>query len=829
MPKKNKTPRLNQGEANSSKITVWPIGSKMMPEALKPLKTAIKQHSKGEFSKVVKICKDALGKDPNNQIAVNLLDLAAQQERRLEHAVKLIKESSDTNPIYHAALENLGNMLVSFQRYEEAVPRYSEAMDTNPNLPQLHNALGIILEVSGRLDEAIASYDVALEINPDFAEAHYNKGKALVNSKMYEEATASFERVVAINPYLENVHNSFGLAYVELKKYADAISIYLAGLRLDPQNDAIQYNLGNVNLQLGLIEDAIDCYRQAIVINPNNASYHIKLGEVFLRQGLSDFGITEFKKAIKTQPELVDSYLLLGDLLKNLRQPNEAIDALQAFLNGKFDKPGEPRVDFAKIHNLLGLLFSSMGKMNEALKNYRTSVEFDPKSAVAHSNYGAELLSCGNLAEAIAHIETAISLEPEIHDMFSNKLYALSYYNGQSAKTLYSEHLEWEKRFAKKYQDSWPQHFNSCDPERPLRVGFVSPDLGPHPVGSLVLGLLENLSVENIISICYSSRIPDDTTNSFRAAASIWHDVYQQSDNVLANNIFADEVDILVDLSGHTKGSRLNVFASKPAPIQMSWAGYVSTTGLSAMDYILSDKYSILEDEEQYYQEKVIRMPDGWVCYSPPKDSPEIDISPCEQKGYLTFGSFNNPRKINEDTIAVWSKILTSVPGSRLMIKYNGASPDANSDRLMGGFRENGVDCSSIILEGWAPHVELLERYNAVDIALDTFPYSGGVTTFEALWMGVPVITVPGKTFASRHSQSHLSTIGLTEFIAKNRTEYVRLAVELADNTERLAELRCNLRSIMAASPSCDGDKFANNFEALMRDIWREWCSSRCV
>ena len=646
-----------------------------------------------------------------------------------------------------------------------------------------------------------------------------------MKSKMFDEAIASFERAVAINPYLENVYNSFGLAYVKLEKYADAISIYLAGLRLDPQNDAIQYNLGNANLQLGLIENAIDCYREAIVINPCDASYHKKLGGVFMRQGFSDLGIAEFEKAIKIQPKLVGSYLLLGDLLRNLGQPNEAIEVLQAFLYEKFDAPVKHRRDFAKVHNLLGMLLSSMGRMNEALNSYRISIEFDPESAEVHSNFGADLLNCGILDEAIAHLETAISLKPEMHGMLSNKLFALSYYNDQSAKTLYVEHLEWEKRFAKKYQGNWPQHFNSRDPERPLRVGFVSPDLGAHAVGSLVLGLLENLSVQNVISICYSSRIPDETTTPFRAAASVWHDVYQQSDNVLANNIFADEVDILVDLSGHTKGTRLNVFASKPAPIQMSWGGYISTTGLAAMDYILSDKYSILEDEEQYYQEKVIRMPDGWVCYSPPKDAPEVEISPCEQKSYLTFGSFNNPKKINEDTIAVWSKILLSVSGSRLLIKYSGVSSDVISNRLLGGFRANGIDCSSIILEGWSPQAEMLERYNAVDIALDTFPYSGGVTTFEALWMGVPVITVPGETFASRHSQSHLSTVGLTELIAKNRNEYVRLAVELADDMERLTDLRRNLRSMMAASPSCDGKKFAHNFEAVIRTIWREWCS----
>ena len=796
-----------------------------MPEALEPLSTAIIHHGKGEISKAVKIYEGILKENPENYVVLNCLGLAAHQSEQLEDAVNLIQKSIEINPNYDAALGNLGNVLVALQRYEEAIPCYLQAIDINPNLPQLHNALGIALKANGRLVEAIESYDVALKIDPDFTEAHYNKGNALVRSEIFDEAIVSFERAIAINPYLEHAHNNLGLAYVELEKYADAVRVYLVGLRLDPQNDTMQFNLGNAKLKLGLIEDAIDCYREAIAANPNDANYYKNLGMAFKRQGVSNLAVVEFEKAIKVQPDLAYVYLLLANLLNNLNQPNKAIDICQDFLNLKFENPEDHRLDIAMIHNILGLLFVDLARMNEALKNFQMALKFDPESADVHSNYGTQLLSCGYIKEAIISFEAAISLKPENLGVFSNKLYALSYCTGQSAKTLYPEHLEWEKRFAKKYQNICPQHHNSRDPERQLRIGFVSPDLGHHPVGSLVLSLLENLSVQSMIVICYSSGVPDVKTDFFKAAASIWRDAYGQSDNVLANMIFADEIDILIDLSGHTGENRLGVFASKPAPIQMSWAGYVSTTGLSAMDYILSDKYSILAHEEQYYQEKVVRMPDGWVCYSPPDDAPEATICPCSQRGYITFASFSNPAKINEDVIKIWSKILSSVPGSRLLIKYNGANSDANSDRLLGGFRANGVDSSKITLEGTSPHVKLLDRYNDVDIALDTFPYSGGVTTFEALWMGVPVVTVPGQTFASRHSQSHLSTIGLTELIAKDRSEYVKLAVELADDVERLTELSQNLRSMVAASPSCDGNKFAQNFIAVTRGIWRDWCS----
>jgi predicted O-linked N-acetylglucosamine transferase (SPINDLY family) len=296
------------------------------------------------------------------------------------------------------------------------------------------------------------------------------------------------------------------------------------------------------------------------------------------------------------------------------------------------------------------------------------------------------------------------------------------------------------------------------------------------------------------------------------------------SDENLSKIILDDEIDILFDLTGHSAKNRLLLFARKPAPIQVSWAGYVGTTGLSSIDYLLSDIYSTPENEDKYYSEKVIRMPDGWLCYDPPDYAPQVGALPFNQNGWVTFCSFSNPTKINEEVISVWAEIMKAVENSCLLIKYRGTDTATNIERVTATFAAKGIDESRLVLEGQSPHIKLLARYNDVDIALDTFPYSGGVTTYEALWMGVPVITVPGNTFASRHSKSHLTTIGLPELIAENKDDYVRLAVELAGDTERMTELRTGLRSLMANSPICDGKKFTSNFSAIMRRIWRDWC-----
>jgi predicted O-linked N-acetylglucosamine transferase (SPINDLY family) len=283
------------------------------------------------------------------------------------------------------------------------------------------------------------------------------------------------------------------------------------------------------------------------------------------------------------------------------------------------------------------------------------------------------------------------------------------------------------------------------------------------------------------------------------------------TDQALADKIRADRIDVLFDLSGHTARNRLLAFARKPAPIQITWMGYVGTTGLAAMDYILADRHEIPEGVEQYYAEKVLRMPDGYVCYEPPSYAPSVSPLPALKLGHVTFGSFNNPSKITPHVVKVWSKVLNRIPRSHLVLKYRGMGDAFMIKRLSEAFAHYGIDRQRVECLGRSPHPILLEEYNRIDIALDTFPYNGGLTTCEALWMGVPVITCPGETFASRHSLSHLSNVGLTETIADTFDEYVDLAVSLANDYSKLATIRNGLRERVANSPLCDGERFAEN------------------
>ena len=440
------------------------------------------------------------------------------------------------------------------------------------------------------------------------------------------------------------------------------------------------------------------------------------------------------------------------------------------------------------------------------------------------NNLGDILKEVGELDEAVSCFKKAYTLEPSFVAAHSNCLLAMHYCQGQTAASLYELHKAWDEDHAQEFQSLWPTHSNSRASDRRLRVGFVSPDLGRHPVGYFTVGLFEHLLKEEVQIIAYSDRSPDALTERIRAATDEWNETAGISDEALADKILTDNIDILFDLTGHSANNRLLVFARKPAPVQVSWAGYVGTTGLSAMDYYLSDKFSTREEEEPFYSEKVIRMPDSWLCYTPPNYAPAVGPSPYKENGYITFCSFSNPAKINDATLSVWSKIISAIPNSILLIKYGGIDSNANRKRLESNFEKNGINLSRLILEGKSPHAELLARYNDADIALDPFPYSGGLTTTEALWMGVPVITLPGDTFASRHSLSYLSVLGFPELIAKTEAEYVEIAIDFATDTDKLVNLRATLREKMSTSPICDYENFAKNFTAIMRDIWRDWC-----
>jgi predicted O-linked N-acetylglucosamine transferase (SPINDLY family) len=394
-------------------------------------------------------------------------------------------------------------------------------------------------------------------------------------------------------------------------------------------------------------------------------------------------------------------------------------------------------------------------------------------------------------------------------------------------ETIFGEARRWHRVHATALAVQPPAHENDCDPNRRLRLGYVSADFRCHPVGWFLAPVFTHHYRTRFEVFCYSGVTrPDDFTEVFRSHADCWRETLGDSDGGFAARIRSDAINILIDLSGHTRGHRLLSFARKPAPVQVTAGGHYDTTGLEAIDYLIADRFHAPEGTEQYFSETLIRMPHDYICYEPPPYAPKVSGPPSLQRGYVTFGCYNNLAKLNDEVIALWVKILALVPTARLRLQTRELNDVPTGERILELFAGRGIARERMRLAGGVPHRELLAAYGEIDIALDPFPYSGGLTTLEALWMGVPVITLAGENFCGRHSTSHLSNVGLPELVASTPEDYVRLALTLARDPDRLSVLRVRLRTQMAASPLCDAAAYTRDLEAAYRQMWRNYCES---
>jgi len=609
---------------------------------------------------------------------------------------------------------------------------------------------------------------------------------------------------------------AIALQHQQAGRLSIAEQIYRQILAADPLHANAHNNLGVVLRDQGRIDEAITCYRQALGLKPDFAEAYGNLGTAWMSQGRLDDAVACYRRMLELRPHLAAAHFNLGLALKD---QGRLEDAAACYGRALELKPND-----ADAYNNLGIARKDQGRLGDAVTCYRRALELRPNFADAHNNLGNALKDQGRLDDAVASYRRALELKPDFNKAHSNLLAALQYRSGVTLAALATAHAAYDRTHAEPLRRSVPPHENSRDPQRRLRLGFVSPDFACHPVGFFLVRMLENLDREQCEIICYNDRLRlDRLTERLESAATTWRNVAGWSDPRLAEAIRADRIDILFDLAGHTARNRLLVFARRPAPIQVTWAGYVGTTGLKTIDYLLADRYEVPPEAEASYCERVLRMPDGYVCYAPPDDAPAVAPLPALTQGCVTFGCFNNPAKLTPEIIATWASILRQVPGSRLTLKSGGMNDASIAEPLAERFAAHGIVPNRLDFQGRSPHLELLAQYQRVDLALDPFPYNGGLTTCEALWMGVPVVTCPGETFASRHSLSHLSNVGLTETIAASLEDYAQLAVALAQDLPRLAALRAGLRERMAASPLCDGKRFARNLMRLLRDAWRQW------
>ncbi|MBM4147289.1 MAG: tetratricopeptide repeat protein [Nitrospira sp.] len=551
-----------------------------------------------------------------------------------------------------------------------------------------------------------------------------------------------------------------------------------------------------------------------------DADAHHDAGNIFQEKGQLEEAIIHYQKALRLNPNNADIYFNLGNVLRIRGEPDKAIESYNHAL------AINPHHTDALLNK--GFIFQMQGNFEKAIECYKQLLQINPRSIEALNNLGNLLKDIGQLNDAEMCFRRVIETDPNFPVPYSNLLFLMNYNSRFDAKSIFSEHLNFARIFAEPITST----FSYIDKRRRnsrLKIGYVSPDFRQHSVSYFIVPVLETHNREQFELFCYATvPIQDDVTRRIQNHIDQWQTIAGMSDKQAAELINKDEIDILIDLAGHTSQNHILLFAHKPAPIQVTWLGYPATTGIAIMDYKIVDHYTDPPGmTEQFYSEELVRMPEGFLCYLPDKDSPEIVHLPALSAGHITFGSFNNFAKVTPEIIAFWTDILKAIPGSRMIIKSKGISDEMITDYIIDMFIQKGITADRIELLSWELSIRShLETYNRIDIGLDTFPYNGTTTTCEALWMGVPVITLSGNTHASRVGMSLLSNIGLPELVAGTPDEYVKIAVDLARDLNRLQSLRERLRDMMAYSPLMNKTRFIMNLENCYRTMWEKWCKS---
>ncbi len=725
----------------------------------------------------------------------------------------------------------LQNLFTLFQtgRHAEMAAQAKALLAEHSEDGELWKALSVAQQMLG--EDALPALRRAWVLRPGDAELAANLGALLAARGRWDEARASYEQALRLQPRLAGAHNNLGNALLALRRPAEALAAFDAALALQPGLTAALGNRARAWMALGRHDEAAEGFGQAIAARPADASLRVHAATALAAAGRAAEAIARLREAVALAPERVEASFTLGHLLNEAGDAAGAAEAwervvaqdaahAEAACNLAVLRPqrgeavlgaalaagvtGERRA--AVLANLGGLRLQD-GRFGEAVAAYRQALVEGPVSAQALSNLAQALKRQGALDEADAVLSRLIDVESALTTARSDRLLLRTY---RQARAEEAEALRAEaEAFGRVVQV--PAVLRPTRAAGAMRIGLVSADLRGHPVGRLAAAWLPALAARCELFVYANSRADDAQTRWLREAAPRWLGVTDLDDAALAARIAADGIDVLVDLNGHTGGHRLGAFARRPAPRQFSWLGYAGSSGLAEMDGFIGDRWLLPTAAEAGFVEPLRRLPHSFTVYAPPADAPAVSAL----GGEPWFGSFNALHKLGDPVLALWARVLDAVPGSRLLVKAPGLQHEAEREALL---RRWPGDPTRLALEGPSPLADYLAAFGRVDIALDPFPHSGGMTTLDGLWMGVPVLTLPGPAPISRQGLSFLQTLGLAQgWVATDEQDFVRLAQARLSDRAGLAALRAGLRPRMAASALCNGARFADDLLALLR------------
>jgi protein O-GlcNAc transferase len=680
---------------------------------------------------------------------------------------------------------------------------------------------GLSLHQAGRLHEAQGVYQQILALDPNHADGLHLLGVIAHQGGRNQVAVDLIGKAIARNDRVANYHCNIGTALQMLGRFREAETHYQRAINLDPEHVEAHNNLGNTLMNQGKLAQAEKHFRAAISLRPAYAEGHYNLGNAVNGQGRIKEAVRHYREAATLKPGWAQAHYNLGH---TLAKEGGLVEAAECYRRAISLDPG-----WADAHTNLGAVLHELDRLVEAEACYRRTLGIRPDDVTALDNLAAALRSMGRIEEAVDCLRRALAANPDAAVPHTNLIFALNFLPMATAADHQAERRRWDERHARRFVGSIRQHANVCNPQRRLRVGYISSHFRHQAATFAFGGVIVSHDPKQFEVICYSDTTEEDyITTRLRARADKWHHTAKLSDEELAHLIGADGIDILVDLVGHMSGHRLLVFARKPAPIQVTAWGEPTGTGLNTMDYLLADPILVPAAERELLAEKVVELP-NFLGFWTPEPLPAVSPLPALSRGYFTFGSFNRLDKIQDPVVRTWAKILNALPNSRILLKNRRFGDPTQRGRIMDLFAVDGVAPERVEFLPAATRVDHFSAYHMVDIALDTFPHGGGMTTLDALWMGVPVVTSPGRTISSRLAAASLSAAGLTDFIAPDLDGYVDLAVAKASNLPALATLRAGLRERLEGCAFGDPERYARAVEARYREIWQRWCAERGV
>ena len=731
----------------------------------------------------------------------------------LSEAGRCYQNAIDLSPDNVGALVNLGFVKSELKLHKEASLPLERAVSLDPNNSDAWYVLGGIREQDKDLSSAALAFRKVIKLRPDFELAYRDLCRVVLQNGELESAKSTILKGLELNPACADFHFYLGNVHFIEADYDAATACFGKTLSIQPDYAQAYLNQGKIFEKQEQLDAALIQYQKALALQEDNAEIHSSLGNLYLLRGQVPDAMTSYRRAVSLEPQQSEVQLNMGSALIAGGSFGAAVEHCK--------KAIELKPDDAMAHNIMGIALYELGQTQQALAAFSQALTFNPCLMSALCNMGSSRLSEARLDDAIDYYRQALSVEPDNKAANSNLLFALNYHSELPATEIYAAYQHFDEAVGLPLQTFWTPFANVRSTDRRLRIGYVSPDFRQHSVMRFLEPVLARHDAKSFEVYAYAEVTREDAaTKRAKSMVACWRSTVGLSDEAVARMIRDDQIDVLIDVAGHTDGNRLRVFARKPAPVSVSWMGYGYTTGLSAIDYYLTDGVTAPPGSENLFAEDPWRMQRPPYVYRPDPSMGVEGSLPASTAGYITFGTLSRPVRINHRVVRVWAEILNRVHKSRLIVDSKSYADAPTRDALIMQFEALGVERQRLQIGHHSPPWDLLRT---IDISLDCFPHNSGTTLFESLYMGVPYVTLAGRPSVGRLGASILHGLGHPEWIAYSEGDYVEVAVKLAQNRDNLARLRASLRREMQESCLMDEAGFARDIENAYRDMFKAW------